>query len=69
MHIPPGQIVSELSGLLNNSVNGSVTVYQSNVSGLVDVLVTGAGTGTVFTSIQAIKGTFRRRDRNAGGLS
>jgi hypothetical protein len=52
-HISPGSIVTELSAMLEMSADGGVIVYQSNVSGIIKELA--AGTGTVYTSIQAIK--------------
>lgn len=67
-HIPPGVIINELSAMLQKSANQSVVVYQHNIKGVVDVLATGAGTGTIFTGIKAIKHTFKNRDRNSGGL-
>jgi hypothetical protein len=66
-HISPGNIVTELSSMLNMSADGRVIVYQSNVSGIIKELA--AGTGTVYTSIQAIKAHFINRDRRRGGLS
>lgn len=67
-HIPPGVIIDELSAMLEKSANQSVVVYQHNIKGVIDVLATGAGTGTIFTRIKAIKRTFKNRDRNSGGL-
>lgn len=51
---------------IKSPANQNVTVYQSQVKGLVDVLAMGGGTGTIFTSIKAIKHAFKRRDNQAG---
>jgi len=66
-HISPGNIVPELSAMLKMSADGRVVVYQTNVSGIVRDLA--AGTGGVYTTMQAIKLAFRKRDRGRGGLS
>lgn len=58
-HISPGNIITELTAMLRGSADGSVTVFQHSVSGLVEEL---AGTGVVYSSIQAIKRAFKRRD-------
>lgn len=62
-HISPGNIVTELSAMLNMSANGAVTVYQHNVSGIIDTLVKPVGTFGVYTSVQLIKKHFKKRDR------
>lgn len=64
-HIPPGSIVNELTSMLARSANQSVAVFQGEVRGVVDTLVLGGGTGTIYTGVQALKRAFRNRDRNA----
>lgn len=59
-HIAPGNIVDELTAMLKLAANGRVTVWGYNISGPVEQL---AGTGLIFTSMQAIKRAFRWRDR------
>jgi hypothetical protein len=60
-HISPGNIVTELSAMLNMSADGRVIVYGRNVVGTVEDLATGSG--AVFTSTQAIKLFFGRQDK------
>lgn len=51
--------------MLARSANQSVAVFQGEVRGVVDTLVLGGGTGTIYTGVQALKRAFRNRDRNA----
>ena len=64
-HIIPGQIERELKAMLKQSDNKQVTVFQSNVQGIVDDL---ASSGQIFTNERMIKSAFRDRDKGAGGL-